>query len=96
MSLQRFRGAQSGQITAADTAAHAFPTLVVGFVWLQAASANTGTVTVSASDVGQTYASGGIVIPSTYPIKVGPIENFEALSYTFSVAGDKLNWFAIN
>ncbi len=95
--LQRFRGTQSGQITGADTAVHPFPVLLVGVVYLQAASANTGTVTISATDSGNAYATGGIVLSATGPIwPVGPIENFEALSYTFSVAGDKLNWFAIN
>ncbi len=96
MSLQRFRGAQSGVITAADALVTAFPTLVVGFVWLQAGSANAGTVKLLASDVGNAYAVGGIVIPSTYPIKIGPIENLEALAYQFTTAGDTLNWFAIN
>lgn len=95
--LQRFRGTQSGTITAADTATTAFPTLVVGVVYLQAGSANVGTVTISASDVGQVFATGGVVLSGTSPVfPIGPIENFQALSYTFSNAGDTLNWLVIN
>lgn len=93
--LQRFRGAQSGQITAADASTHAFPTLVVGEIWIQAAAVNAGTVTVSATDVGQTYATGGIVVGTAW-MWIGTLTNFEALSYTFSNVGDKLNWLAIN
>lgn len=97
MGLQRFRGTQSGVITAADASAHAFPTLVVGVVYLQAGSANAGSVTISATDVGQAYATGGVVLGSTSPIwAIGPIENFEALSYQFTDVGDTLNWVAIN
>lgn len=95
--LQRFRGTQSGIITAADTATTAFPTLVVGILYLQAGSGNVGTVTISASDVGQTFATGGIVLSGTSPVfPIGPIENLEALSYTFSDAGDTLNWLVLN
>lgn len=97
MALQRFRGTQSGTITAADASAHAFPTLVVGIVYFQAGSGNAGTVTLSATDVGQAYATGGIVLSATSPVQpFGPIENFEAVSYTFSNVGDTLNWLAIN
>ena len=97
MSLQRFRGTQSGQITAADASVHAFPTLVVGIVYLQAGPENVGTVSISASNVGQAYATGGLVLGATSPVQpIGPIENFEAISYQFTNVGDVLNWFAIN
>lgn len=95
--LQRFRGTQSGRITATDAVAAAFPTLVVGVVYLQAGSGNVGTVTIRATDSGNQYATGGLVLSSTTPvIALGPLENFQALTYQFTTVGDTLNWLVLN
>lgn len=95
--LQRFRGTQSGVITAVDAAAAAFPTLVVGVVYLQPGSGNAGTVTVKATDVGNQYATGGLILSATSQIvALGPLENFQALTYQFSNVGDTLNWLVLN
>lgn len=90
--LQRYTNPTSGQITAADTAVNPFPTVPVGIVYLQAGSANVGTVTIKDSQ----GMAGGVVLTASSPVFiVGPILNFESLSYQFSDIGDSLNYLTL-
>ncbi len=90
--LQRFTNPVSGIITAADTAVTAFPTQVVGVLYLQAGSGNAGTVKIKDSQ----GAAGGLILTATTPmVAIGPLLNLESLSYQFSVAGDTLNYLTL-
>lgn len=90
-----------GTITAADTAAHAFPTGPARALIIQTPAGNTGSITISdtAGIVGGNLTGGivvlkgtGVTIPQLY---IGPLQNLESLAYQAANANDVINFLVL-
>ena len=88
--MQVFDKSNSGQVTSSGTAVATFSAQPCRLLYLQAASTNTGTVTIC-----QPSGTAGLVRNAGEDFPPIWIADMSDLAYITSVSGDKINWLAL-